>query len=112
MEEEKVDYNKIYTNQEIKRAEEVLAKAKRDGLDVVEVLSNHMVSKTLIEKLTGTVPQVKKKKRKKKDLKMLLDVKNKKFLEKTLEEAKKMSKELTEWELEDKNLDNVDGTQV
>lgn len=39
--------------QELLRAQFIVAKAQRDGLNVVETLTSHMVSKTLIEELTG-----------------------------------------------------------
>ena len=42
--------------QELLRAQFVIAKATRDNLNVVEVLTSHMVSKTLIEELTGESP--------------------------------------------------------
>jgi hypothetical protein len=42
--------------QEVLRAQFVIAKAIRDNLNLVEVLTSHMVSKTLIEELTGESP--------------------------------------------------------
>ena len=42
--------------QELLRAQFVIAKATRDNLNLVEVLTSHMVSKTLIEELTGESP--------------------------------------------------------
>lgn len=56
----------ILERQEWLRAEAVVEKAKREGASeagVVEALVTHMVSRTLIEKLTGISPEHKKKER-------------------------------------------------
>ena len=48
-------------NQEVLRAQFVIAKALRDNRNVVETLTSHMVGKSLIEELTGEVPNWAKK---------------------------------------------------
>ena len=54
----------VNERQEILRAEAIIEKAKREGATdagVVESLVTHMVSRTLIEQLTGISPEHKKK---------------------------------------------------
>jgi hypothetical protein len=52
---------------ELDRAKWVIEKAEREGLDIVDALVTHMVSKTLIVKLTGIEPNLERKARKNKD---------------------------------------------
>jgi len=48
-----VDYHAVFERSERGRALAIISKAEREGLNVVETLVNHFVSKTLIEELTG-----------------------------------------------------------
>jgi len=52
---------------ELERAKAVIEKAEREGIDVVDALSTHMVGKTLIIQLTGMEPNLERKTRKNKD---------------------------------------------
>ena len=67
MEEETqvVNMTPIYEKMERDRAEAVIEKAQRNGWNVIESMTTHMISRTLIEELVGEVPTLEKKSRSK-----------------------------------------------
>lgn len=62
-----MDYTAIAERQELRRAEAVIEKAKREKADVVATLVTHMVGRTLIEQLTGESPEDKRTVKRNKD---------------------------------------------
>jgi len=68
--QEKVDYQETFDKSEVLRAQWIIEKATRNGWNVIESLVTHMVSKSLIEELTGQTPQLVKKTKEDKTLKL------------------------------------------
>ena len=56
-----VDWAEVLEKQELLRAEAIMEKAHREKKDVVSSLVTHMVSRVLIEQLTGVTPVQEKK---------------------------------------------------
>lgn len=63
----KVVFQNSFDTQEVERAKWVIEKAQRNSWNVIDTLVSHMVSRTLIEQLTGELPEVEKKIKKNKD---------------------------------------------